>query len=125
MLSSLIRACYLIQSADVGALLHGARRSLAGKPQRNFLPTEDGLKAWVLQQDWLMLDLRGRVRSQVPLALTVLDQVITQAVPPGPTVRRAVLVQALGAAGYTKGAAEVAIHRAPYITSAGRGLLHR
>ena len=113
------------QDAEIGALLQGARRSLAGMPQRHLLPTEDGLEPWVLQQDWLMLDLRGRVRPRVPLALTVVDQVITQALPPAGTVRRAVLVQALEAAGYTKGAAEVAIHRAPYITSAGRGLLHR
>ena len=72
-----------------------------------------------------MLNLRGRVRSRVALPLTTVDQVIAQVLSPGGTVRRAVLVQALEASGYTKGAAEVAIHRAAYFTSPGWGLLTR
>ena len=51
-------------------------------PQRHLLPSEDGLEAWVLQQDWLILDLAERVRPRVDLALTVLDQVITTALAP-------------------------------------------
>ena len=43
----------------VDALLQGVRRSLAGMPQRHLLPTEEGLEAWVLRQDWLMLDSEG------------------------------------------------------------------
>ena len=109
----------------VDALLRGARRSLAGMPQRHLLPTEDGLEAWVLRQDWLMLDLRGRVRPRAPLALTAVDQVITTALPEGGTVRRAALVRALGDAGYTEGSAEVAVHRAPYLISVGRGVVTR
>ncbi len=80
------------QEAKVTALLDGARRSLAGMPLRHLLPTEGGLEAWVLRQDWLLLDLTERVRSRVDLPLTAVDQVITQALPPGGTVRRAVLV---------------------------------
>lgn len=111
--------------AGVADLLSGARRSLAGMSQRHLLPTEGGLKAWVLRQDWLLLDLTERVGSRVALPLTAVDEVITQAFPAGGTVRRAVLVQALEASGYTMGAAEVAIHRTPYFTSAGWGLLTR
>ena len=113
------------QDAEIGALLQGARRSLAGMPQRHLLPAEDGLEAWVLQQDWLILDLAERVRSRVDLALTAADQVITQALAPGGTVRRAVLVQALEAAGYTEGSAEVAVHRTPYLQAVARGQLSR
>ena len=94
-------------------------------PQRHLLPTEDGLEAWVLRQNWLLLDLRRRVRAQAPLALTAVDQVITTALPEGQTVRRAALVRALGDAGYTEGSAEVAVHRAPYLISVGRGLVTR
>ena len=79
----------------------------------------------MLQQDWLILDLTEQVGSRVALPLTAVDQVIIQALSPGGTVRRAALVQALEASGYTKGAAEVAIHRAPYFTSPGWGLLTR
>ena len=61
------------QDAEIGDLLQGARRSLAGMPQRHFLPAEDGLEAWVLQQDWLILDLAERVWSLVDLALTAAD----------------------------------------------------
>ena len=111
--------------AEVGTLLQGARRSLAGMPQRHLLPTEEGLEAWVLQQDWLLLDLQGRLRSRVDLALTAADQVITQALAPGGTVRRAVLVKALEAAGYTEGSAEVAVHRTPYLQAVARGQLSR
>ena len=67
-------------------------------PQRHLLPTEDGLEAWVLHQDWLILDLTERVRSRVDLPLTVADQIITQALAPGGTVRLAVVVKALKAA---------------------------
>ena len=122
---SVQRQLWVQHDADVTALLDGARRSRAGMPQRHLLPTEEGLQAWVLRQDWLILDLAERVRSRVALPLTAVDRVITQALPPAGTVRRAFLVQTLEAAGYTKGAAEVSIHRAPYITSAGQGLLHR
>ena len=113
------------QDAEIGALLQGARRSLAGMPQRHLLPAEDGLEAWVLQQDWLILDLAERVRSRVDLALTAADQVITQALAPRGTVRRAVLVKALEAAGYTEGSAEVAVHRTPYLQAVARGQLSR
>ena len=123
--SSVRRQLSVQQDAEVGALLQGARRSLAGMPQRHLLPTEEGLEAWVLRQDWLLLDLQGRVRSRVALPLTAVDELIAQVLSPGGTVRRAVLVQALEASGYTKGAAEVGIHRAPYLTSAGWGLLTR
>jgi len=94
-------------------------------PQRHLLPTEDGLEAWVLQQDWLILDLQERVRSRVALPLTAVDRVITQALAPGDTVRLAVLVKALEAAGYTEGSAEVAVHRTPYLGSVARGLVSR
>ena len=94
-------------------------------PQRHLLPTEGGLEAWVLRQDWLLLDLTEPVGSRVALPLTAVDQVIAQVLSPGGTVRRAVLVQALKASGYTKRAAEVPIHRAPYFTSPGWGLLTR
>ena len=113
------------QTVEVDALLQGARRSLAGMSQRHLLPIEDGLEAWVVRQNWLLLDLRGRVRPQVPLALTAVDQVITQALAPGGTVRRAVLVKALEAAGYTEGSAEVAVHRTPYLQAVARGQLSR
>ena len=113
------------QDAEIGALLQGARRSLAGMPQRHLLPAEDGLEAWVLQQDWLILDLAERVRSRVDLALTAADQVITQALAPGGTVRRTVLVKALEAAGYTEGSAEVAVHRTPNLQAVARGQLSR
>ena len=109
----------------MSALLQGARRSLAGMPQRHLLPTEEGLESWVLRQDWLMLDLTERVGSRVALPLTAVDQVIAQVLSLGGTVRRVVLVQALEASGYTKGAAEVAIHQTPYFNSAGWGLLTR
>ena len=113
------------QDAEIGDLLQGARRSLAGMPQRHLLPSEEGLEAWVLQQDWLLLDLAERVWSLVELALTAADQVITQALAPGGTVRRAVLVKALEAAGYTEGSAEVAVHRTPYLQAVARGQLSR
>ena len=45
------------QDAEVGALLQGARRSLAGMGQRHLLPTEEGLEAWVMRPDWLILGL--------------------------------------------------------------------
>ena len=111
--------------AAVDALLSGAHRSLAGMPQRHLLSTEDGLEARVLQQDWLILDLTERVRSRVDLALTAADQIITQALAPGGTVRRAVFVKALEAAGYTEGSAEVAVHRTPYLQAVARGQLSR
>ena len=113
------------QDAEIGALLQGARRSLAGMPQRQLLPTEDGLEAWVLQQDWLMLDLTDRVRSRVALPLTAVDLVITRALPEGETVRRSVLVKALEAAGYTEGSAGVAVHRTPYLQAVARGQVSR
>ena len=113
------------QDAKIGDLLQGARRSLAGMPQRHFLPAEDGLQAWVLQQDWLILDLTERVWSRVDLPLTAVDQVITQALAPGGTVKRAVLVKALEAAGYTEGSAEVAVHRTPYLQVVARGQISR
>ena len=72
-----------------------------------------------------MLDLQERVRSRVALALTAVDRVIIQVLPPGGTVRRAVLVQALEAAGYTEGSAEVAVHRTPYLQAVARGQLSR
>ena len=111
--------------AEVGDLLRGARRSLAGMAQRHLLPTEAGLQAWVLQQDWLILDLTERVRSRVDLPLTAADRIITKALAPGGTVRRTVLVKALEAAGYTEGSAEVAVHRTPYLQAAARGLVTR
>ena len=111
--------------AAVDALLSGAHRSLAGMPQRHLLPTEECLEAWVLQRDWLLLDLQGRLRSRAPLPLTAADQIITHALAPGGTVRRAVLVKALEAAGYTEGSAEVAVHRTPYLQAAARGLVTR
>ena len=111
------------QDAEVGALLSGAHRSLAGMPQRHLLPTEDGLEAWVLRQDWLMLDLTERVGSRVALPLTAVDRVITQALSLGGIVRRAVLVQALVGSGYSLGSAEVAVHRAPPLTKSQRGSL--
>ena len=113
------------QDAGVDALLSGARRPLAGMGQHHLLPTEEGLEAWVLRQDWLILHLKERVGSRVALPLTAVDQVIAQVLSPGGTVRRTVLVQALEASGYTKDAVGVAIHRAPYFTSPGWGLLTR
>ena len=82
------------------------------------------MEAWVLRQSWLVLDLQGRVRSRVGLPLTAVDQVISRALPPGVAVRKAVLIQAIVGSGYFKGSAEVAIHRAPYISASGQGLLH-
>ena len=61
------------RDAEVGDLLQGVRRSLAGMGQRHLLPTEAGLQAWMLQQDWLILDLTERVRSRVDLPLTAVD----------------------------------------------------
>jgi len=53
------------QEATVDALLGGARRSLAGMPQHHLLPTEEGLEAWVLRQDWLVLDLQNTEPPEV------------------------------------------------------------
>ena len=113
------------QAAEVGDLLQGARRSLAGMRQRHLLPTEAGLQAWVLQQDWLILDLTERVRSRVDLPLTPADRIITTALAPGGTIRRTVLVKALEAAGYTEGSAEVAVHRTPCLQAVARGQVSR
>lgn len=111
--------------ATVAELLLGARRYLSGMQQRHLLPDEPGLRSWVLQQDWLVLDLRGHVRSRVDLPLTSVDKVIVQALPPGKVAPRAVPVQALVAAGYTKGSAEVTVHQTPYVTQVARGLIRR
>ena len=76
----------------------------------------------MLQQDWLILDLRDQVTARVQLPRTSVDAVLVKALG-GEPVSRAVLVEALVRNGYSTGSAEVAIHRAPYLTSAGRGLL--
>jgi len=89
--------------------------------QQHLLPTEAGLQAWVLQQDWLILDLAERVRSRVDLPLTAADQIITKALAPGGTFRRAVFVKALQAAGYTEGSTEVPVHRTPNLQAVARG----
>ena len=60
---SVRRQLLMQQEAMVGALLQGARRSLAGMPQRHLPPAEAGVQAWVLQQDWLIVDLTDWVRS--------------------------------------------------------------
>ena len=69
--------------------------------------------------------LGSRPRARVDLPLTSVDNVVRQALPPGKVAPRAVLVQALVAAGYTKGSAEVTVHRMPYLTQAARGLVSR
>ena len=98
-------------------LLAGAQKSLSGMPQRHLLPGVEGLGHWIKAQGWLRYRA-GVVRPTVELPLTFVDGVLGPLLTAGPPARRVALIQALVVAGYTFGAARVAVQRAPYLASA-------
>jgi len=100
-------------------LLAGTRKALSGMPQRHLLPDADGLGLWIEAQGWLRCD-EGVVRPTVELPVTFVDGVLGPLLAADPHVRRVVLIEALVVAGYTLGAARVAVQRAPCLATPGR-----
>lgn len=79
----------------------------------------EGLGHWIEAQRWLRYRT-GVVRPTVELPLTFVDGVLGPLLAADPRVRRVVLIEALVVAGYTLGAARVAVQRAPYLATPGR-----
>ena len=101
-------------SATPEHLLAGAQKSLSGMPRRHLLPDADGLAQWIKAQGWLRSDA-GEVRPNVELPVTSVDGVLGPLLAADPCVRRVALIKSLVVAGYTIGAARVAVQRAPYL----------